>query len=43
VILGSHDLLIASDLAADTYLIGLLLGFVGRGGAGVAVAMLLFL
>jgi uncharacterized membrane protein YfcA len=40
VILGSHDLLIVGELAAVTFLIGLLIGFVGAGGAGVAVAIL---
>ena len=38
--LGSHDLLIVGELAAVTFLIGLLIGFVGAGGAGVAVAIL---
>ena len=37
---GSHDLLIVGELAAVTFLIGLLIGFVGAGGAGVAVAIL---
>ena len=37
---GSQDLLIVSQLAAVTFLIGLLIGFVGAGGAGVAVAIL---
>jgi uncharacterized protein len=40
VILGSDDLLIVGELAAVTFLIGLLIGFVGAGGAGVAVAIL---
>jgi uncharacterized membrane protein YfcA len=40
VIWGSHDLLIIGELAAATFLIGLLIGFVGAGGAGVAVAIL---
>jgi uncharacterized membrane protein YfcA len=40
VIFGSHDLLIVGELAAVTFLIGLLIGFVGAGGAGVAVAIL---
>lgn len=40
MILGSHDLLIVAELAAVTFLIGLLIGFVGAGGAGVAVAIL---
>jgi uncharacterized membrane protein YfcA len=37
---GSQDVLIVGELAAVTFLIGLLLGFVGTGGAGVAVAIL---
>jgi uncharacterized membrane protein YfcA len=37
---GSQDLLIVGELAAVTFLIGLLIGFVGAGGAGVAVAIL---
>jgi uncharacterized protein len=40
VILESHNLLIIGELAAVTFLIGLLIGFVGAGGAGVAVAIL---
>jgi uncharacterized membrane protein YfcA len=40
VILESRDLLIIGELAAATFLIGLLIGFVGAGGAGVAVAIL---
>jgi uncharacterized membrane protein YfcA len=40
VILGSDVLLIVGELAAVTFLIGLLIGFVGAGGAGVAVAIL---
>ena len=40
MIFGSHDLLIIGELAAVTFLIGLLIGFVGAGGAGVAVAIL---
>ena len=40
MILGSHDLLIVCELAAVTFFIGLLIGFVGAGGAGVAVAIL---
>jgi uncharacterized membrane protein YfcA len=40
VISGPHDLLIVGELAAATFLIGLLIGFVGAGGAGVAVAIL---
>jgi uncharacterized membrane protein YfcA len=40
VIPGSEDLLIVGELAAVTFLIGLLIGFVGAGGAGVAVAIL---
>jgi uncharacterized protein len=37
---GSQDLLIVGELGAVTFLIGLLIGFVGAGGAGVAVAIL---
>ncbi len=37
---GPQDLLIVGELAAVTFLIGLLIGFVGAGGAGVAVAIL---
>jgi uncharacterized protein len=37
---GSQALLIVGELAAVTFLIGLLIGFVGAGGAGVAVAIL---
>jgi uncharacterized membrane protein YfcA len=37
---GSHVLLIVGELAVVTFLIGLLIGFVGAGGAGAAVAML---
>jgi uncharacterized membrane protein YfcA len=37
---GSQDLLIVGTLAAVTFLIGLLIGFVGAGGAGVALAIL---
>ena len=40
MIAGSHDLVIVGELAAITFLIGLLIGFVGAGGAGVAVAIL---
>jgi uncharacterized membrane protein YfcA len=40
VILGSDVLLTVGELAAVTFLIGLLIGFVGAGGAGVAVAIL---
>jgi uncharacterized protein len=40
VILGPHHLQIVCQLAAVTFLIGLLIGFVGAGGAGVAVAIL---
>jgi uncharacterized membrane protein YfcA len=40
VIPESHSLLIVGELAAVTFLIGLLIGFVGAGGAGVAVAIL---
>jgi uncharacterized protein len=40
VILASNDLLIVGQLAAVTFLIGLLIGFVGAGGAGIAVAIL---
>ena len=40
MILGSRDLLIVGELATVTFLIGLLIGFVGAGGAGVAVAIL---
>jgi uncharacterized protein len=40
VIPGTQDLLIVGELAAVTFLIGLLIGFVGAGGAGVAVAIL---
>ena len=40
MILGSDDLLIVGELAAVTFLIGLLIGFVGAGGAGVALAIL---
>jgi uncharacterized protein len=40
VIPGPHALLIVGELAAVTFLIGLLIGFVGAGGAGVAVAIL---
>ena len=38
--LGPQYLLIIGELAAVTFLIGLLIGFVGAGGAGVAVAIL---
>jgi uncharacterized membrane protein YfcA len=37
---GSHVLLIVGELAVVTFPIGLLIGFVGAGGAGVAVAIL---
>jgi uncharacterized protein len=37
---GSQNVLIVGELAAVTFLIGLLIGFVGAGGAGVAVAIL---
>jgi len=40
LILGPHHLQIVCELAAVTFLIGLLIGFVGAGGAGVAVAIL---
>ena len=40
MILGARDLLIVWELAAVTFFIGLLIGFVGAGGAGVAVAIL---
>lgn len=40
MILGSQDLLVVGELAAVTFGIGLLIGFVGAGGAGVAVAIL---
>jgi hypothetical protein len=35
-----QDLLIVGELAAVTFLIGLLVGFIGAGGAGIAVAIL---
>lgn len=38
--LGPHDLRIIGELAAFTFLIGLLVGFIGAGGAGIAVAIL---
>ncbi|MGH2615494.1 MAG: sulfite exporter TauE/SafE family protein [Thermomicrobiales bacterium] len=37
---GPQDLLIVGELAVVTFFIGLLVGFVGAGGAGVAVAIL---
>ena len=37
---GPDELLIIGELAAVTFLIGLLIGFIGAGGAGVAVAIL---
>jgi uncharacterized protein len=40
VILPLQDLLIIGELAAVTFLIGLLIGFIGAGGAGIAVAIL---
>lgn len=40
MILEPHDLLIVGELAAVTFLIGLLVGFIGAGGAGIAVAIL---
>jgi uncharacterized protein len=40
VIGGSQGLQIVGELAAVTFLIGLLIGFVGAGGAGIAVAIL---
>lgn len=40
MIAGSQSLLIVGELAAITFLLGLLIGFVGAGGAGVAVAIL---
>ena len=40
MILGSRDLLIVCELAAVTFFVGLLIGFVGAGGAEVAVAIL---
>lgn len=38
--LGPQDLRIIGELAAVTFLIGLLIGFIGAGGAGVALAIL---
>ncbi len=38
--LGPQELRIIAELAAVTFLIGLLVGFIGAGGAGVAVAIL---
>ena len=40
MILGSRDLLIVCELSAVTFFVGLLIGFVGAGGAAVAVAIL---
>jgi len=40
VTLGPQNLAIVGELAAVTFLIGLLIGFVGAGGAGIAVAIL---
>ncbi len=40
MILEPRDLLIVGELAAVTFIIGLLIGFIGAGGAGVAVAIL---
>jgi len=40
VTLGPQDLAIVGELAVVTFLIGLLIGFVGAGGAGIAVAIL---
>jgi uncharacterized protein len=40
VTLPPQDLLIIGELAAVTFLIGLLIGFIGAGGAGIAVAIL---
>ncbi len=40
MILPPQDLLIIGELAALTFLIGLLIGFIGAGGAGIAVAIL---
>jgi uncharacterized membrane protein YfcA len=40
VILGPQDLVTIGALAAITFLIGLLIGFIGAGGAGVALALL---
>ena len=38
--LGPQNLAIVGELAAVTFLVGLLIGFVGAGGAGIAVAIL---
>ena len=38
--LGPQDLRLIGELAAVTFVIGLFIGFVGAGGAGVAVAIL---
>ena len=40
MILPPQDLLIIGELVAVTFLIGLLIGFIGAGGAGIAVAIL---
>jgi len=40
VILGPQDLLTIAELAAVTFVIGLIVGFIGAGGAGIAVAIL---
>ncbi|MBA3450527.1 MAG: sulfite exporter TauE/SafE family protein [Chloroflexia bacterium] len=38
--LEPHDVLIVGELAAVTFIIGLFIGFIGAGGAGIAVAIL---
>lgn len=40
MILGPQDLLTIAELAAVTFFIGLLIGFIGAGGAGIAVSIL---
>jgi uncharacterized membrane protein YfcA len=40
VILGPQDLRTIAELAAVTFVIGLIVGFIGAGGAGTAVAIL---
>jgi uncharacterized protein len=40
VTLGPQDVGIIAELAAVTFVVGLLIGFVGAGGAGIAVAIL---
>lgn len=40
MILGPEDLGTIVDLAAVTFIVGLLIGFIGAGGAGIAVAIL---